>query len=159
MIARILVGLDSSTRAPGVFRAAVEVGARFSATVRPFRAVSVPPEFPAAAFGSVADPLRTRLTKLALDDIARLAAGTIEVELEPPVVRVGDPARLILEVCNEFDVDLVVIGSHGYSGLDHVLGTTAAHVANLARCSVLVVHERRSHAPAHRSNGLPGAGL
>ena len=35
--------------------------------------------------------------------------------------------------------DLVVIGSHGYGGLDRLLGTTAAKVANRAPCSVLVV--------------------
>jgi nucleotide-binding universal stress UspA family protein len=37
-------------------------------------------------------------------------------------------------------VDLIVIGSHGYHGLDRVLGTTAARVSNLARRNVLVVH-------------------
>jgi nucleotide-binding universal stress UspA family protein len=34
---------------------------------------------------------------------------------------------------------LILIGSHGYSGLDHLLGTTAARVVNHADRSVLVV--------------------
>ena len=35
--------------------------------------------------------------------------------------------------------DLIVVGSHGYSGIDHLLGTTAARVVNHADRSVLVV--------------------
>jgi nucleotide-binding universal stress UspA family protein len=42
------------------------------------------------------------------------------------------PARAI-------GADLIVIGSHGYGGLDRVLGTTAARVVNHADRSVLVV--------------------
>jgi nucleotide-binding universal stress UspA family protein len=158
MICKILVGLDGSTRAPGVFQAAVEIGARFRAKVRPFRAVCIPPEFPAAAFGSLSDPLPAHLTKLALEDIARLTAGTVAGDVDPPIVRIGDPARLILEVCEELDVDLVVIGSHGYWGLDRVLGTTAAHVANKSKCNVLVVHERAGHWLVDGGERLPGAG-
>ena len=38
--------------------------------------------------------------------------------------------------------DLIVLGSHGYHGLDRLLGTTAGKVVNLARRNVLVVHGR-----------------
>jgi universal stress protein F len=41
----------------------------------------------------------------------------------------------------ENDVDMIVIGSHGYHGLDRVLGTTAAKVVNHADRSVLVVRD------------------
>ena len=34
---------------------------------------------------------------------------------------------------------LIVIGSHGYGGIDHLLGTTAARVVNHADRPVLVV--------------------
>lgn len=157
MIREILVALDSSPRAPGVFGAAVEIGAPFHARVHPFRAVSIPPEFPAAAFGSVSDPLPARVKKLALGELARLVEGTTAVDVAPPIVRIGDPARLILEVCDELGVDLVVLGTHGYRGLDRLLGTTAAYVANLAKCSVLVVHERAAHGPVHGRADVPGA--
>jgi nucleotide-binding universal stress UspA family protein len=42
-------------------------------------------------------------------------------------------------VARELSVDLIAIGSHGYSPVDHVLGTTAAKVVNHADRSVLVV--------------------
>jgi nucleotide-binding universal stress UspA family protein len=43
-----------------------------------------------------------------------------------------------------------VIGCHGYSGLDRVIGTTAGKVVNHADRSVFVVRERPS-GPAHVS--------
>lgn len=163
MIARILVALDGSSRAPGVFDAAAEIAARFGATLFPFRALSVPPEFPAAAAGSQADALPEHLTRVALDDLLRIAArpAPLGVRIDAPTVRVGRPWRLILEMSEELDVDLIVLGSHGYHGLDRILGTTAASVANLAHRHVFVVHERAERAvPLDRSSSpyrVPGA--
>ena len=68
------------------------------------------------------------------------------------LVRVGQSWRTILEVADEVDADLIVIGSHGYYGIDRVLGTTAGKVANLARRNVLVVHEQ---APARDEPAPP----
>jgi universal stress protein F len=54
-------------------------------------------------------------------------------------VAVGVPWQAVCETARKLEADLVVIGSHGYSGFDRVLGTTAAKVVNHAHCSVLVV--------------------
>ena len=57
------------------------------------------------------------------------------------VVREGSPAKVILEVAKEEDVDLIVMGSSGKSGLDRfIMGTVADKVVNSAKCAVLVVH-------------------
>jgi hypothetical protein len=63
VITKVLVALDGSARAPGVFDAAAEVAMLFGATLHPFRALFVPPEFPAAAVGSHSDPLPLHLSK------------------------------------------------------------------------------------------------
>ena len=143
MILNVLAAVDGSGRAPGVFDTAADFAARFGARLTLFRAIFVPPEFPAAAAGSHSDPLPAHLSEVAMGDLLRLAerapAGLVVVA--PPIVRFGVPWRLILEVSDELDVDLIVIGSHGYHGLDRILGTTAARVANAARRNVLVVHE------------------
>ncbi|WP_298500176.1 universal stress protein [uncultured Methanobrevibacter sp.] len=57
------------------------------------------------------------------------------------VIREGSPARSILEVANEEDVDLIVMGSSGKSGFDRfIMGSVADKVVNSAKCAVLVVH-------------------
>ena len=51
------------------------------------------------------------------------------------------PWQGICEAARRVGADLIVIGSHGYGGLDRLLGTTAAKVVNHARVSVMVVKE------------------
>ena len=148
MIARVLVALDASDRAPHVLEAAAEIAARFGATLTLLRAISIPPDFPPAAHVGPCDPLPAFLTKEAEDALQALVAALPEgVVTGVPVVRVGQSWRTILQVADELDVDLVVIGSHGYYVLDRILGTTASKVANLARRNVLVVHDRAASAP------------
>ena len=53
--------------------------------------------------------------------------------------RLGAPWQVICDLATVEKVDLIVIGTHGYSGIDHLLGTTATRVVNHAPCSVLVV--------------------
>jgi universal stress protein F len=143
MIARVLVALDASPRAPNVLAASAEIASRFGATLTLFRALSIPPDFPPAAHVGPSDALPAFMTKEAEAGLqAMLATLPPDVRVEPPIVRIGQSWRAILQVADELDVDLIVVGSHGYYGLDRILGTTAGKVANLARRNVLVVHDR-----------------
>jgi len=56
------------------------------------------------------------------------------------LIRRGDPVEQILEEANSKDVGMVVIASHGRTGISHFLHTNVAEdVANGAVCPVLVV--------------------
>jgi nucleotide-binding universal stress UspA family protein len=59
--------------------------------------------------------------------------------VESVAVQVGSPWFAICAAARELDVDLIALGSHGYEGVDHLLGTTAAKVVNHADRSVLVI--------------------
>lgn len=62
------------------------------------------------------------------------------VEIES-IIKEGSPAKAILEVASQEDVDLIVIGSSGKSGFDRfILGSVSDKVVNAAKCPVLVVH-------------------
>lgn len=57
------------------------------------------------------------------------------------IVREGSPAKVILEVAKEENIDLIVIGSSGKSGFDRfIMGSVADKVVNSAKCAVLVIH-------------------
>lgn len=59
------------------------------------------------------------------------------------VVRIGDPRGVIKTAVRRFDTDLLLLGTHGYSGIAHVfLGTVAGDVLRDVRCDVLVVPPR-----------------
>jgi len=141
MIETILVALDGSRRAPGVFAAAAEVAKRFDAELTLLRVVYLPTEFPPAGHVAAADPLRVHLIREAESALAAFSMAAFDVRIAPAVTRDGQPWRVILEVANELNVDLIVMGSHGYYAFDRILGTTAGKVVNLARRNVMVVHE------------------
>jgi len=54
----------------------------------------------------------------------------------------GHPASEILNFIDQEKIDLVVMGTHGFTGLAHFfLGSTAEKVVRRAGCSVLTVHQ------------------
>lgn len=146
MFKRILVALDGSPRAPRVFRAALDLAEHYSAVLVPFQSIAIPPDFPPAAYVPVADRLPGFLHREAearFQAVKAAEAPGSAVTIEPLLISEQVPAaNAILAAADEQDVDLIVLGSHGYHGLDRVLGTTAGKVANLATRSVLVVHNR-----------------
>ena len=57
-----------------------------------------------------------------------------------PVLRTGTPHHEIVLCAKEMEIDLIIVGTHGYSGLNHVLlGSVAERVVRHAPCPVLVV--------------------
>jgi universal stress protein A len=86
------------------------------------------------------------------DEARRRARHDVEAFLESRafpataiVVREGLPQRAILEVAAHHDSDLVIVGSHGRTGLAHRrLGSVSEAVVREAPCDVLVVRPPRS---------------
>ena len=71
------------------------------------------------------------------------------------LIRTGKPAPEICRVAEQRGIDLIIIGTHGRTGLKHlVMGSIAEHVVRTAAPSVLVVP---SH-PKTRISGLSRAG-
>jgi universal stress protein A len=73
-----------------------------------------------------------------LDDLARSQLkGSVPAKAR---VAVGRPAEEILQVAGDEGVDLIVMGTHGRTGLRHVLmGSVAETVMRTAPCPVLTV--------------------
>ena len=72
-------------------------------------------------------------------------------------VREGSPASTIVEAAVEHQVDLVVIGTRGHTGLARIaLGGTARSVMLHAPCSVLIVRGRVDAATETASQAAPG---
>jgi nucleotide-binding universal stress UspA family protein len=73
---------------------------------------------------------------LAQDEVEEL----IPVQAE---VRTGKPYNEIVLAAKKLGADLIVIATHGYSGLKRaLLGSTAERVVRYAPCPVLVVREK-----------------
>jgi nucleotide-binding universal stress UspA family protein len=70
-------------------------------------------------------------------------AGLHELAPDVPIdtrVEKGDPANVILRTAQEVKCDLIVMGTHGRTGLSHRLtGHVADEVAQRAACAVLTM--------------------
>jgi len=86
-------------------------------------------------------PLEEDLEKAAREDLEEIAGAErkhgVEVSLD---VRIGSPSDSILEVAAEEGVSLIILGSHGKTGLSRLLmGSVAESVVRKAKCPVLIV--------------------
>jgi nucleotide-binding universal stress UspA family protein len=68
--------------------------------------------------------------------------GTREVE-----VAAGHPAETIVRMARELAVDLIIMATHGRTGVSHLLlGSVAEHVVRHAPCPVLTVRQQEQRA-------------
>lgn len=91
---------------------------------------------PGVVWGTVDDTKRTAHATTSLNK----AFSDPKFNGSQAVVRMGDPGNEIVEYAKEASADLIVIPSHGRTGLEHLLmGSVAERVSRLAKCPVLVL--------------------
>ncbi len=74
------------------------------------------------------------------------------------VVRQGEPYLEILSVARELGMDLIILSTHGRTGLARVLmGSTTEKVVRHADCPVLVVREHEHEFLAEKSRATEAA--
>ncbi len=141
----ILVPTDFSTESLRALRYAIPFADQFGAKLVLLHVVEPMPFADLAAFplmmesGKVVEACKKKLQALA----AR--RGVPAEVVSRIVVRQGQPFQEICDAARTLKADLILISTHGYTGVKHVLlGSTAERVAQHAPCPVLVVrdHER-----------------
>jgi nucleotide-binding universal stress UspA family protein len=137
----ILVALDGSPRAHGVLQKAIAVARADGERLVLFRSVGVPAEVPQDLWRLTDGSLLEVLDERARTYLAECECGVPTQARGGTKVAIGSPWQSICETARNLRSDLIVIGSHGYSGIDRLLGTTAAKVVNHAPCSVLIVRD------------------
>ena len=138
----ILVPLDFSKFSDKALDYALAFGGQFHATLVLLHVVE-PVVYPEnyVTVPAVNDDIHTSLLKAAETRLAqtsqRLQAEKVKVKT---VTRLGRPFTEITDAAAEYRADLIVLATHGYTGLKHVLlGSTAERVVRHAPCPVLTV--------------------
>ncbi|MDB5220363.1 MAG: Universal stress protein UspA [Myxococcaceae bacterium] len=144
---RILVAVDASPCAPSVIEAGIELARSSGAKLLLLRAVGLPPEpLPLNGFAVPPTQVVDSMLLTAKRDLAELSR-TIPMELfDGATTQIGVAWDAICTFAREHDVDMIVIGSHGYRFIDRIIGTTAAKVVNHADRPVLVVRQKKEAA-------------
>ena len=88
--------------------------------------------------------MQERAEQLTAGIAEKLRASRLVAET---AVRDGDPRSVIVDEAREWPADLIVIGSHGYTGIKQwLLGSVAQSIVSHAPCSVEVVRRRQDSA-------------
>jgi universal stress protein A len=137
----ILVPLDFSAASEKALTYAVPLAKQFGAKITLLHVAALelyPNDF---GFIPVDD---AKFNRKAKERLELLGARVIAPELlERTLVRKGVPFHEITNAAKQLHADLIVINTHGYTGLKHVfMGSTAERVVRHAPCPVLVVRER-----------------
>lgn len=144
-IQRVLVPVDFSTHSRKAVAYATAFARQFSATLTFLHVIQVNyayGEFGAIDFTSLEREMRGGAEK---ELAAQVAAATAAGLTADSLVREGSPAKVIADVARELGSDLVVISTHGYTGLKHVLmGSIAEQVVRYTPCPVLVVRREET---------------
>jgi nucleotide-binding universal stress UspA family protein len=147
----ILVGYDGSDAAERALQRAGGIAEAFSARLIVV-SVSGLPYVPPAVVGPVApggtvplpEPVPTppEPEELARRQLERAKMSLAGRKLESEyVVELGDPAERLLEIAEQRDADLIVIGSREHGFLDRLLGRSVDEsVARRSERDVLLVH-------------------
>lgn len=143
-INKILVPVDFSDYSKAALKYAVNFSKMFSAElilVYVIEPVVYPPDF---SMGQIAIPsVTSEFDERAKEELTKLAKDEIPQEIKvKTVLKTGKPFVEIIDTATEVDVDLIIIATHGHSGVEHILfGSTAEKVVRKAPCPVLTLRE------------------
>lgn len=144
---KILLAIDGSLPSEAAIEEVRERPWPKPSTVRILSVIQpyVPPAteivLPSATLQEIRERQATEADQLVKQAGERITApGRLSVET---TIAEGDPRTAIVDVADEWQADVIVVGSHGRTGLKRLmLGSVAQSVVAHAHCSVEVVRRR-----------------
>ncbi|MFD2874412.1 universal stress protein [Mucilaginibacter ximonensis] len=149
LIKKILIGVDNNKFADNAAKYGFDIAHKFKAKVGLVHIV----EPIVTPYNNAADPLsgasdigmadvelmdiQNDASKHIIDDVIKKYGGDLEIM---HFSEFGDTVDGIVKCSQEFEADMIVVGTHSRSGLDRLLmGSVAEHVVRHATVPVLVV--------------------
>ncbi|KUG24728.1 universal stress protein family [hydrocarbon metagenome] len=143
-IKKILVPVDFSDYSKRALRYAIDFSKHFNSELILISVIE-PMIYPADfSMGQVAIPATDQnLTERIENELKTLEENEIGDQVKSKrIIKSGKPFYEIVETAREEDVDLIIIATHGHTGVEHLLfGSTAEKVVRKAPCPVLTLRE------------------
>jgi len=143
-IKKILVPIDFSDYSKNSLKYAVNFADQFNSEITLIYVVEpviYPLDF---SMGQIAIPsVNAEWDLKAKEELEKLAKQEIPESFKVSVkIKTGKPFLEIIDTAAEENVDLIIIATHGHSGVEHILfGSTAEKVVRKAPCPVLTLRE------------------
>lgn len=141
-IKKVLVPIDFSDYSKSALKYAVNFSKLFNAEIILIYVVEpviYPLDF---SMGQIAMPsFSTEWDVRAKEELDKLAKKEINSSVKT-IIKTGKPFLEIIETAKEEDIDLIIIATHGHTGVEHIIfGSTAEKVVRKAPCPVLTLRE------------------
>lgn len=148
IVQHVLVPIDFSATADRALAYAIALGQQLQARLTLLHVLDLTPvtmdEMPPGMTATYLDDLETDAQHLLQASRERVQRAGLQAE---SLLVQGTPTQTIIDTAGEQGVDLIIMGTHGRTGLAHVLlGSVAEHVVRQGPCPVLVV--RRAPDPS-----------
>jgi predicted unusual protein kinase regulating ubiquinone biosynthesis (AarF/ABC1/UbiB family)/nucleotide-binding universal stress UspA family protein len=158
-VGRVMVATDRSETADRAVRWAAALANRYEAELLLLQVM-----VPANPGGTESGQAEATRATFAVEELKQFAEELAGPRGRARVVMDEDPARAILQVAEETDVDTLVVGNAGMSGRkEFLLGNVPNRISHNARCTVIIVNtalldaDGRQRAPAMPGTLRPGA--
>ena len=143
MYKSLVVGTDGSSTAGIALRAAIELAGALGATLHIVHAhklvdaAFLGPEVAGVDFGSTNVAIRDDSVRICEAAVAEAKVAGVEAESHSAT---GDAAGALLDVAEEVDADLIVVGNRGMSGKRRfMLGSVPNKVSHHCPCDLLII--------------------
>jgi len=149
-VQRILVPVDFSPRSAKALKYAFPIARRFHASIVLLHIVQTNyfvtnEEYVAFDYPALISEIRSSAKK----ELATLASSVSNWCQVTTAMGTGHPGNLIVETSSKMNIDLIIISTHGRTGIQRaLLGSTAEFVVRHAHCPVLAVRERERALPS-----------
>ncbi|MEF8852499.1 MAG: universal stress protein [Haloarculaceae archaeon] len=137
MYGTILVPTDGSAGADAALDEAVELASAFDATVHSLYVADTSAAQPETGYVDIVESFERIGEETTTEAVDRVEAAGVEAV---GAVRTGSPHQSILDYAEEVDADLIVMGTHGRTGLErYLLGSVTEKVVRTVDVPVLTV--------------------
>jgi nucleotide-binding universal stress UspA family protein len=150
-IRRILIAVENSAYSERACEYGFLLAAKVGAEVALLHAYDIPPPIVPATDPLMSEPqalvpeimhIQEETGKQLLDRMSEKFGKEFNVYT---FNRLGDPEEEILATATEWHADMILVGTHGRTGLDHFLsGSVAESVVRKSKCPVLIIPKEKS---------------
>jgi nucleotide-binding universal stress UspA family protein len=156
IVQHVLVPIDFSATADRALAYAIALAQQLQARLTLLHVLDLTPvtmdEMTPGVAATYLEDLETEAQRLLQASLDRVQHAGLQGE---NLLVQGTPTRMIVDTAGEQGVDLIIMGTHGRTGLAHAfLGSVAEHVVRQGPCPVLVVR-RTPDTSAPAEEALP----
>jgi nucleotide-binding universal stress UspA family protein len=137
LFSRVLVAIDGSEPAKKAFAKSIFLSAKCNSKLDVVYVIQCELGGDGATTFEIIDELKRKAMKILEEYKNKAIKNSLQIKT---IIKVGDPAKIITDIANSKNYDLIIMGNRGMSAFKELLlGSVSQKVIHHARCPVMIV--------------------